>query len=1026
MNDATRISTPPATDADLVALKVRRERARVFNERMQASALTSPLGTVLVAWILWEVAGLARAAIWLGLINVLELAIIGIAYRCRRALAGNEDERPWTRWMMLVLAFAGLVWGASILNFVDDRNFVLYLFNLTILACVAIIGIVLMSPFRINLILFSIGTLLVPLLHLAFVPNVMTTPIAIGLSIVLLLTIQYGSVAEKQLVEGIQSAVRNEQLVAELARRSAELEASKMELNRAQSVGKVGSWMYDIAGDAVRFSAEACRAYGVPEGTRGNHMDMLSRVLEDDRSAVEAAWRLALGKGEFDHEHRILCGEQVRWVREKAEFEFGPDGAPLVALGTTQDVTERKQVENEVLATRNQLKATLDATPDLMFEVDLEGRYHDFHSRQTDLLAAPVEELLGRTVRDVLPPDAAETCLQALHEANETGQSRGHQFELPLPQGKCWFELSVARKSIVAGQSVHFVVLSRDITERKLADLARLESESRFRTIIDATPVPIALNDAEGNITYLNQAFQQTLGYGMADIPTLAEWWPRAYPDTKYRQSIVDLWTQHAEAAVRGNTAFAPIEAKVCCKNGELPTFMISSTDLHDGTHLVVLYDITERKRVEQQLQDQQVHLEEQVRLRTRELEIAKQSADTANQAKSDFLANMSHEIRTPMNGILGMANILRREGITAKQAERLDTIDASAHYLLSVINDILDISKIEAGKFELDETPVAVGALLENVASILAERARARNIRLHVECEELPPDLVGDATRLQQAVLNYATNAVKFTENGTVTLRAKKLEETPTEVTLHFEVEDTGIGIPAETLPRLFRAFEQADNSTTRKYGGTGLGLAITRRLAELMGGEAAVSSQPGLGSRFWFTVVLSKVSATSAIPAATPVIDAEAVIRRDFGGCRILIVDDEPVNREVAEMLLQDAGLVTETADDGTQAVAMARGTDYAAILMDMQMPQLNGLDATRQIRAIAGRGNTPIIAMTANAFAEDKARCTEAGMNDFLIKPYAPDVLFATLLRSFNRNRAHQDSPVAAAPGGAMHPG
>ena len=404
--------------------------------------------------------------------------------------------------------------------------------------------------------------------------------------------------------------------------------------------------------------------------------------------------------------------------------------------------------------------------------------------------------------------------------------------------------------------------------------------------------------------------------------------------------------------------------------------------------------------------------LERRVLARTVELEAANQSlslakiqAEAANVAKSAFLANMSHEIRTPMNGIIGMANILRREGVTSKQEQRLDTIDASAQHLLSVINNVLDLSKIEAGKFTLEEAPVVVSSLLANVSSILSERVKAKGIHLLIEAEHLPHNLVGDPTRLQQALLNYATNAVKFTENGTVTVRALKQEETADSVMVRFEVRDTGIGIEPEVMSRLFTTFEQADNSMTRKYGGTGLGLAITRRLAELMGGEAGAESTLGVGSTFWFAVKLKKGDEKAA--STETAVDAEAEIRRRYAGHRILVVDDEPINREVALMQLEAVDLVVDTAEDGSEAVAMARKNNYAAILMDMQMPKLNGLEATREIHHLPGYRDTPIIAMTANAFVEDKAKCLEAGMNDFLIKPFDPDQLFATLLRSLRRS-------------------
>jgi CheY-like chemotaxis protein len=347
------------------------------------------------------------------------------------------------------------------------------------------------------------------------------------------------------------------------------------------------------------------------------------------------------------------------------------------------------------------------------------------------------------------------------------------------------------------------------------------------------------------------------------------------------------------------------------------------------------------------------------------------------------------------------MSYLMRRGEVTPKQTERLGKIDAAAEHLLEIINSILDLSKIEAGKFVLEEAPVSVAALLASVKSILHDRAESKGIHLKTELEFMPFELVGDPTRLQQALLNYGTNAVKFTESGTITLRATIETETAALIWVRFEIQDTGIGIAAETIPRLFASFEQADNSTTRQYGGTGLGLAITRRLAELMGGKAGVESTPGIGSTFWFTACLKKQFLAELVIGENAIKDAERIIALQHRGCRILVADDEAINREVSKTLLESVGLLVDTADDGKEAVSMARKTSYAAILMDIRMPRLDGIDATQQIRQMPGGSTAPIVAMTANVFTEDKAACFAAGMNDFLKKPFRPESLFEVLL-------------------------
>ena len=450
------------------------------------------------------------------------------------------------------------------------------------------------------------------------------------------------------------------------------------------------------------------------------------------------------------------------------------------------------------------------------------------------------------------------------------------------------------------------------------------------------------------------------------------------------------------------------LEMRAICRDGTTRVCLARGhVEMEAGKRVTRLFgslqDITERKQNEVELEQYRLHLEQLIEERTAELELAKVAAETANRAKSTFLANMSHEIRTPMNGILGMAYLLRREGVTPAQAAKLDTINASGQHLLSVINDILDISKIEAGKLVIEHTAVDVEAIANNVSSIVLEHARTKGLTLIVERSVLPPHLRGDPTRIGQALLNYLTNAIKFSEAGTITLRIRCEREDASGVLLHFSVQDAGIGITPAARSRLFFTFEQADNSISRKFGGTGLGLVITRHLAELMGGSAGFESTLGVGSTFWFTAWLRKdPEAAATDPAGVPEGEAERVLKRDFSGRRILLVEDEPINREIATMVLKDVGLKVDAVEDGDIAVEMAERTDYALILMDMQLPRMDGIAATHLIRASSTGKQIPIVAMTANAFAEDRKLCLDAGMNDFISKPFVPDDLFATILK------------------------
>ena len=770
-------------------------------------------------------------------------------------------------------------------------------------------------------------------------------------------------------------------------RRAAEaaIYESEKRYHTLTEVSPVGIFRTDATGYTTYVNSRWCEISGFTfQKAIGD--GWLDAVHPDDKIVIFEDWKRAASEQEISiSEYRFLREDgTIIWVMGQAIMERNSENEIVGYVGTITDITARKLAEEEFKKINKKMEAIIEAIPDLMFEVSLDGTFHNYYSNRNDLLLLPPEKFLNKNILDVFPKEAAQASMLALKEASENGVSTGIQYKLKLPTGEFWFELSIAPMESSDDEIAHFICLARDITTAKKGDEALLNSEKRYKGLLNNLEAGIVVHASDGKILKYNKKATQLLGMTSQNLVGkdihYEEWQfinedesvmvSKDYPISKilkYKKAINKFTMGRWHSAT-----------------GKIVWVLVSGypmlNEFNEITEVVISFiDISEQKIMEN------------------EIITAKELAEAANKAKTDFLANMSHEIRTPLNGIIGFTDLLMKTDLSANQFEYLSTVNESANSLMHIVNDVLDFSKIESGKLELNPEKIDLFELLNQTKDMFKYLAIQKNIDLILAIDDITPQYVeADSFRVKQVLVNLLSNALKFTLKGEVKLSVSAgVSKEGDCFDILFSVKDTGIGVKDDSSKKIFSSFVQEDNSTSRKFGGTGLGLAISNQLLQLMNSKLQLASVHGKGSDFFFTIKLKKVKESKGLmndnnSKNTIVNDVKQL--QDLESKKILIVEDNKINMFLARTLVKRVfpNCILIEAIDGAVAVEAFKNESPDLILMDVQMPNMNGYEAATEIRAIEKNSRTPIIAVTAGILTGEKEKCFESGMDDYMPKP------------------------------------
>lgn len=809
-----------------------------------------------------------------------------------------------------------------------------------------------------------------------------------------------------RLLEWVVSADLSNKLFYAIGRDITQFEETKHELFQAKEmleetnrVAQIGGWNLDVVANKLYWTSVTREIHEISQD-EVIELDQAINFYREGKNRMKISnliYKAITQNESFDTELQIVTKSgSEKWIRAIGKPKF-LNGSCVRVIGTFQDIEKDKQSSLALEETNRHLKTILNASTETsIIATDLKGVITNFNTGAENLLGYEAQEVVGsqnlllfidQSNIDKLHQNiykeygsTFKTDFEAFTFRTMLGEAEKGEFLYVQKDGnKIDVEISISPINNEMGDILGFLFIANDITEKKRQELKILDSEKRLRIFFDSSQVVMYTHDMEGNFITINAVGAYLLGYQKHEIENrnIVDIIPFEYK-SEFPEYLKELEVNGKSKGLM----------QILDKKGKLITWMYNNvvTELADGTRYVIgnVMDITDRIELENDLHE------------------AKKIAEKNAKMKDLFLSNMSHEIRTPMNAITGFGRLLASTKLDNEQAEYTNSINIASTNLLNIINDILDFSKIESGQIVIEHIKFSLKEQIQNVRKILTFNAEIKNLEFKYYFDEKLPDMVmGDPTRLNQVMVNLLNNAIKFTEEGFVELRVEVVKKLENKTEVKFEINDSGIGIAPNKLEVIFDRFTQANTNTTRKYGGTGLGLSISKSLAELLGGELIVASEEGKGSTFSFNLLFEN---------PVEVVESEIKLVAPETGLydiKILLVEDNLLNQKLALRVLQKRGFLADLAENGAEAVAILKTNTYDLILMDLQMPEMDGYQATTYIRNEM-KLQTPIIAMTAHSIVGEKSKCLDIGMNDYLPKPFDPDLLHTKILEYTKKDK------------------